>query len=371
MPSNIEISNYLALMVKKQASDLFFTVGAPVSMSIDGHIHPVGHDALDTSTCRSLIYSLLNDDQIKRFETELELNMAVTFKGIGRFRVSVYRQKGESAMVLRYIKDKVPSVAELGLPQSLQSLIMEKSGLILIVGATGSGKSTTLATMIDYRNTNYRGHIVSIENPIEFIHAHKKSLVDQREVGLDTLSYDDALTNVLREAPDVIVIGEIREQSAMQHALHYSETGHVCLSTLHASNSTQALERIMNFFPHTARANLLQDMSFHLKAIVAQRLVKAVDGGRVPAVEILLNTPFIADLIAEGRIGEIHDAMHRGQLDGMQTFDQSLYELVSSGQITAEEAMGHADSKNNLSLQLRLENSGNVSAPDSGLRLQD
>lgn len=371
MSSNAEISDYLALMVKKQASDLFVTVGAPVSMSIDGQLHPVGHEPLDTASGRSLVYSLLSDDQIKRFETDFELNMAVTFAGIGRFRVSVYRQKGEVAMVLRHIKDKVPSVAELGLPESLQSLIMEKAGLILIVGATGSGKSTTLATMIDYRNTNYRGHIVCIENPIEFIHTHKKSLVDQREVGLDTRTYDDALANVLREAPDVIVIGEVREQSAMQHALHYSETGHVCLTTLHASNASQALERIMNFFPHTSRANLLQDLSFHLKAIVAQRLVKAVDGGRVPAVEILLNTPFIADLIAEGRLGEIHDAMNRGHLDGMQTFDQALYELVHSGRITAEEAMKHADSKNNLALQLRLENSGKTVAPESDLRLQD
>jgi twitching motility protein PilU len=248
---------------------------------------------------------------------------------------------------------------------------MENTGLILIVGATGSGKSTTLATMIDYRNSNFRGHIVCIEDPIEYIHTHKKSLVDQREVGLDTKSYDDALVNVLREAPDVIVIGEIREQSAMQHALHYAETGHVCLSTLHASNAFQALERIVNFFPHTSRANLLQDLSFHLKAIVAQRLVKAVDGGRVPAVEVLLNTPYIADLIAEGRIGEIHDAMQRGDLDGMQTFDQALYGLVHSGRITLEEALSHADSKNNLALQLRLENRGGGTGSGGELRIQD
>ncbi len=365
-----DISAYLGLMVRKGASDLFFTVGAPVGMSIDGVIHPVGHDSLDSKACHTLVYSILSDDQIRIFERDFELNIALSFQNIGRFRVNVYRQKGEVAMVLRYIKDNVPSFAELGLPMMLSDLIMEKSGLVLVVGATGSGKSTTLAAMIDYRNIHSRDHIVCIEDPIEFVHSHKKSLVDQREVGLDTRSYADALTNVLREAPNVVMIGEIRERETMQHALHYAETGHLCLSTLHANNAFQTLERITNFFSADAHAGILTDLSQHLRAIVAQRLVRAAGEGkgRVAAVEVLLNSPFIADLIGEGRFGEIHDAMVRGQLDGMQTFDQALYQLVNSGAVTAEEALGHADSRNNLALQLRLERG--TAGPDSHLSLK-
>ncbi len=350
-----DISNYLALMVKNGASDIFFTCGAPISLSIDGVIRPVGHEVLDSLGCRQLIYSVLSDDQIKEFEENFELNMGISFKGIGRFRANVFRQKGEVAMVLRHVKDKVPSVKELGLPKVLQQLIAEKSGLVLVVGATGSGKSTTLATMIDYRNTHSQSHIITIENPIEFIHQHKKSLVDQREVGLDTRSYDQALENVLREAPNVIVIGEIRDAAAMKHALHYSETGHLCLSTLHASNALQAFERIMNFFPHDAHQSVRMDLSQHLKGIVAQRLIRKKGGGRVPAVEVLINSPYISELIKDGRFSEMRDAMARSEGEGMITFDEALLELVHAELIEPEEALKHADSRNNLALKLRLE----------------
>jgi len=351
----MDITAYLKLMVTKDASDLFFSVGAPANIKIQGETKPVSQDPLTSADVRSLAYSVLNDDQIAAYEGSLELNMAISFKELGRFRVNVYRQRGETAMVIRYIKSKIPSIESLGLPTILQSLIMEKQGLILVVGATGSGKSTTLASMINYRNENETGHILSIEDSIEFIHAHKKSVVDQREVGLDTLSYHEALKNALREAPDVIVVGEIRDRETMRHALHYAETGHVCLSTLHANNSNQALERIINFFPDTAHHGLLMDLSQHLRAIVSQRLVQGKEGNRVPAVEIMLNTSYISELIEDSRIGEIKDAMEQGKLGGMQTFDQSLYALYKEGRIDADEALRNADSKNNLRLRLRLE----------------
>ena len=261
-------------------------------------------------------------------------------------------------MVIRYIKSKIPSISSLGLPAILESLIMEKQGLILVVGATGSGKSTTLAAMINYRNKNQTGHILTIEDPIEFIHEHKKSVVDQREVGLDTLSYQEALKNALREAPDVIVVGEIRDRETMSHALHFAESGHVCLSTLHANNANQALERIINFFPDTAHHGLLLDIAQHLKAIISQRLLKGRDGNRVPAVEVMLNTPYISELIEESKVSEIKDAMEQGELSGMQTFDQSLYNLYKAGVIDIDEALQNADSRNNLRLRLRLEEPG-------------
>jgi twitching motility protein PilU len=269
--------------------------------------------------------------------------------------VNVFRQRGDIAMVIRYIKSKIPSIESLGLPEILKDLIMEQQGLILVVGSTGSGKSTTLASMINYRNENKTGHILTIEDPIEFIHEHKKSVVDQREVGLDTLSLSEALMNALREAPDVIVVGEIRDRETMRHALHYAETGHLCLSTLHANNANQTMERIINFFPDTAHHGLLLDLGQHLRAIISQRLINGIDGKRAPAVEIMLKTPFIAELIEENRVSEIKDAMEQGTLAGMQTFDQSLYKLYKDGKITMDEALRNADSRNNLRLRLRLE----------------
>ena len=354
----MDISAYLQLMVEKDASDLFFSAGAPVNIKLQGESHPVGNTPLSPTDVHDVAWSILNNEQNAAFERDLELNLAISVAKLGRFRVNVFRQRGETAMVVRYIKSKIPSIDELGLPEILKQLIMEKQGLILVVGSTGSGKSTTLASMINYRNENRAGHILTIEDPIEFVHEHKKSVVDQREVGLDTHSYEEALKNAMREAPDVIVIGEIRAQETMRHALHYAETGHVCLSTLHANNANQTLERIINFFPDTAHQALLLDVAQHLKAIISQRLIPGIKGKRVPAVEILLNTPFISELIEKSRINEIKDAMEQGKFAGMQTFDQSLYMLFKEGKITVDEALQHADSRNNLRLRLRLEDPG-------------
>ncbi len=352
----MDISVYLQLMVEKDASDLFFSVGAPVNIKIQGDTRAVGDKALSSKDARDLAYALMNDTQAAAYEGNLELNMAVSVEKLGRFRVNVYRQRGETAMVIRYIKSRIPSIEQLGLPEILKQLIMEKQGLVLVVGATGSGKSTTLASMVEYRNSNRTGHILTIEDPIEFIHEHKMSVVDQREVGLDTLSYQEALKNALREAPDVIVIGEIRDRDTMRHALHFAETGHVCLSTLHANNANQTMERIINFFPDTAHHGVLLDISQHLRAIISQRLILGVDGRRLPAVEIMLNTPFISELIGDGRIGEIKDAIEQGAFNGMQTFDQCLYKLHKEGKISMESALQYADSRNNLRLKFRLEN---------------
>jgi twitching motility protein PilU len=360
----MDITNYLKLMVDHDASDLFFSVGAHANIKIEGHTRSVGKETLTSKDLRTLAYSIMSDDQVVAFEENLELNMAISMEGLGRFRVNIYRQRGDIAMVIRYIRNKIPSIESLGLPPILEKLIMEKQGLILVVGSTGSGKSTTLASMINYRNENRHGHILTIEDPIEFVHEHKKSVVDQREVGLDTRSYAEALKNALREAPDVIVVGEIRDRETMRHAIHFAETGHVCLSTLHANNANQTMERVINFFPDTAHHGLLMDLSQHLRAIISQRLIPGINSKRVPAVEIMLNTPYIAELIADARIDGIKDAMTQGELEGMQTFDQSLYKLYKDGKITAEDALRNADSRNNLRLRLRLENPKDFAVED-------
>jgi len=360
----MDITNYLKLMVDHDASDLFFSVGAHANIKIEGHTRSIGKETLSSKDLRTLAYSIMSDDQVVAFEENLELNMAISMEGLGRFRVNIYRQRGDIAMVIRYIRNRIPSIESLGLPPILEKLIMEKQGLILVVGSTGSGKSTTLASMVNYRNENRHGHILTIEDPIEFVHEHKKSVVDQREVGLDTRSYAEALKNALREAPDVIVVGEIRDRETMRHAIHFAETGHVCLSTLHANNANQTLERVINFFPDTAHHGLLMDLSQHLRAIISQRLIPGINSKRVPAVEIMLNTPYIAELIADARIDDIKDAMTQGELEGMQTFDQSLYNLHKEGKITAEDALRNADSHNNLRLRLRLENPKDFAVED-------
>jgi twitching motility protein PilU len=368
----MDITPYLKLMVDRNASDLFFYVGAPVHIKIGGVVRPVGNKPIAAGGVREIAYSVMRDEQIKDFEHAWEANFAIPLQGIGRYRANVFRQRGEVAMVIRYVKGEIPAVEELGLPPLLKQLVMEKRGLILLVGATGSGKSTTLAAMIDYRNSNAPGHILTIEDPIEFTHSHKKSVVGQREIGIDTHSYESALKNALREAPDVILIGEVRDRETMKFALSYAETGHLCLSTLHSNNSNGALERIVNFFPEDARAQLLMDLSLNLRAIVSQRLIRGLNGGLVPAVEVLLNTPYIADLIQKGKIDYVKDAMEQGTEAGMQTFDQALFKLYKEGKISKEEAIKNADSRNNVGLQIRLsEGISQQGADKAGLALEE
>ena len=354
----MELTSLLAQMVEANASDLFISVGAPPLVKVEGRTRELSSGAIDPATAHELCYSVMNDEQTKTYESELELNLAVDMKHVGRFRINVFRQRGEPALVARFVKTKIPKLDALGLPPVLLDLVTEQRGLILVVGATGTGKSTTLAAMLDHRAQEREGHILTVEDPIEFIYQHKKSLVNQREVGIDTLSYANALKNAMREAPDVILIGEIRDQQTMQHAINYAQTGHLCLSTLHANNANKALDRIVNFFPHESQQQIMQDLALHLKAIVSQRLVIGVDGKRVPAVEVMLNTPYIADLIERGKVDTIKEAMEKAMVQGCQTFDNALYDLWRTGRISEDEALKHADSKNNLGLKLRLESKG-------------
>ncbi|OOZ35775.1 PilT/PilU family type 4a pilus ATPase [Solemya velesiana gill symbiont] len=351
----MELIPYLKLMVQKNGSDLFFSTGAPPNIKAEGRTAPIGETPLGTGAVQTLAYSIMSDDQVSEFERTMECNLAISIGGLGRFRVNVFRQRGDVAMVIRYIKGKIPKIEELNLPTMLKDLIMMPRGLILVVGSTGSGKSTTLASMIDHRNESATGHILTIEDPVEFLHTHKKSVVDQREVGLDTMSYEVALKNAMREAPDVILIGEIRDRATMQHAIAYAETGHLALSTLHANNANQVLDRIINFFPDTAHHQLYLDLSLNLKAVISQRLVKTKDGKRTPAVEIMALSAFVSELIQKGDIHAVKEAMEQGSQRGMQTFDQALFTLYKEGTITLEEALANADSRNNLSLKIRLD----------------
>ena len=350
----MDIIPYLKLMAEKNASDLFFSTGTTVNVKIEGVTQPIGKKILERGDVEHLAYSIMSDNQTKDFESDLEMNLAISAKDVGRFRVNVYRQRGEVAMVVRYIKSDIPSIESLNLPLILKDLILEKNGLILVVGSTGSGKSTSLASMVDHRNSNMTGHILTIEDPIEFIHQHKKSVVDQREIGLDTLSYGNALKNAMREAPDVILIGEIRDRETMQQAIAYAETGHLCLSTLHANNAYQSLERVVNFFDESFHNQLFDDLSINLRAVISQRLLVGKDGKRVAAVEIMLNSPYISDLIQKGEIEKIRDAMEQSGDRGLQTFDDSIYKLYVDGKVSLEEALKNADSKNNLQIKIRL-----------------
>jgi twitching motility protein PilU len=336
------------LMAEKQASDMFFAAAAPIQIKINGVVMAVNSQVLDPAAVKTIAYELMSELQIKAFEKNLEMNFGVGRAELGSFRVNVFRQRGAVAMVIRFVKPDIPSIEDLKLPPILKELVMEKLGMILIVGATGCGKSTTLASMIDYRNSTRTGHILTIEDPMEFTYKHKKSIVNQREVGMDTASYENALVNAMREAPDLLMIGEIRDRPTLQSALLFAQTGHLCLSTLHANNSYHAMNRIINLFPREARESLLADLAISLKCVISQRLVRATSGGRIPAVEVMLNTAHIADLIKKGKIDEIKDAMEQSMAPGSQTFEQALSNLYSSGEITLEDALANSDSATNL-----------------------
>ena len=350
----MDFKAYLRTMVEKDASDLYLSSGAPASAKLDGTLQPLEETKLTTEQVKEIAYTVMDSEQIAEFEHKPEMNLAISEEGIGRFRVNIFRQRNSISLVIRNIKTDIPNWELLGLPSILTNVVMEKRGLVLFVGATGSGKSTSLASLIDYRNTNTAGHIITIEDPVEFVHSHKKSIVNQREVGVDTDSYEDALKNTLRQAPDVILIGEIRDRDTMEHALAFAETGHLAISTLHANNANQALDRIINFFPEDRRNQLLLDLSLNLRAFVSQRLIKTTDGKRAAAVEILLGTPLVQDMIRRGDIHEIKEVMQKSESLGMQTFDRALYKLVEAGRISADEALKNADSPNNLRLTLSL-----------------
>jgi twitching motility protein PilU len=342
-------------MVERNASDLFVTAGARPTIKVDGTLKPLTKDSLKPSQSRALVYSTMNDKQLAEFEGTNECNFAISAPGLGRFRVSAFQQRNSAGMVLRKIDDYIPSLEELNLPLILQDLSMTKRGLILFVGGTSTAKSTSLASMIDYRNTNHRGHIITIEDPIEYVHDHKQSIITQREVGIDTESFDVALKNTLRQAPDVILMGEIRTRETMQHGLVFAETGHLTLATLHANNANQALDRIISFFPPEHHAQMWMDLSLNLKAIIAQQLLPRKDGkGRRAAIEVLINTPLMSDLIRKGEVHEIKEVVKKSTNLGMQTFDQALFELYRDGEVTYEVALNHADSPNDLRLMIKL-----------------
>ncbi|MHB1229334.1 MAG: PilT/PilU family type 4a pilus ATPase [Halothiobacillus sp.] len=354
-----QAANYVQGLLRKavdlDASDLFVTVGAPPSAKINGEIVHLSETGLSTNHTQMLVRSIMNDKQVAAFEETREANFAISLPGVARFRVNAFMQRGSVGMVLRLIRSDVPKFAELLLPKILEDISMTKRGLVIFVGATSSGKSTSLASMLDYRNENSAGHIVTIEDPIEYVHRHKGCLVTQREVGVDTDSFESALKNTLRQAPDVILIGEIRDRETMDHAVAFAETGHLCLSTLHANNTNQALDRIINFFPEERRHQLLMDLSLNLKSVISQRLLRKEDGvGRVPAVEVLINTPLIGDLIFKGDVHEIKEVMKRSREHGMQTFDQALLDLYDSGLVSYQEALRNADSQNDLRLSIKL-----------------
>src|SRR5262245_2536653 len=336
------------LMAEKQASDLFFTVGAPIQIKINGVVMPINSQVLDPEQCKKICYELMTEAQVKEFETTQEMNFAQSGGDLGNFRVNIFRQKSTVAMVIRFVKPDVPPIESLGLPPILKEIIMEKLGLILVVGATGSGKSTTMASMIDYRNSLKTGHILTIEDPIEFAFKHKKSIVNQREVRVDTHSYQNALVSAMREAPDLLMLGEIRDQPTLQTALLFAQTGHLCMSTLHANNSYNALNRIINFFPREARESLQADLAIALRAVISQRLVRTTDNKRIPAVEVLLNTKHIQELIKTGEIGQIKDALEHSLAPGSQSFEQALFYLINTGKVSVEEAMANSDSPTNL-----------------------
>jgi twitching motility protein PilU len=335
-------------MVEKQASDLFFVTGAPPNMKTQGLTTAIAKKPFKAGQVHKLAYSLLNDEQVRDFEINREMNLGFTLTDVGRFRVNIFVQRSEVSMVIRYIKWDIPGIDELGLPPVLKEIVMNNTGLVLVVGSTGSGKSTTLASMLNHRNMNAGGHILTIEDPIEFVFRHNQSIVSQREVGIDTLSYENALREALREAPEVIMIGEARDSETMKAAINFADTGHLCLTTLHAVNSNQAMDRIMNMFPSDMREQLLMDLSLNLKAVISQRLVPGMGGKLACAVEIMMNTPYISELLRDGNFNEIKEIMEKGETAGMQTFDQSLFNLYKADTISIKSALAYADSSTNL-----------------------
>ena len=351
----MEIEKLLRLMVEKSASDLFITAGMPPSIKVNGKVLPVTKATLSPEQAREMVLSVMNDEQRKEFVSTKELNFAVSARGVGRFRASAFYQRNLAGMVLRRIETRIPTPEDLRLPEIIKQLALSKRGLVVFVGATGTGKSTSLAAMIGHRNRHTTGHIISIEDPIEFMHQHNKCIVTQREVGIDTASFEAALKNTLRQAPDVILIGEVRSRETMEHAIAFAETGHLVLCTLHANNANQALDRIIHFFPEERHDQLFMDLSLNLRGIVAQQLIPTPDGrGRRACIEVLLNTPLVADLIRKREVHKIKELMARSRELGMQTFDQALYELYAEGSITYEDALAHADSSNDLRLMIKL-----------------
>jgi twitching motility protein PilU len=354
MESAVELQEYFKSMVETEASDLYLTVARPAMFRVDGKIRAADDHVFSPPELVTLAQSIMNEKQRREFAETMEMNMATSLPGVARFRVNIFQQRGSVGMVIRRIKADVMSVDELGLPSILNDIVMTKRGLVLVVGATGSGKSTSLAAMIDYRNSNEAGHIITIEDPIEFVHRHKQSIVTQREVGFDTHSFQAALKNTLRQAPDVILIGEIRDTETMEAAITFAETGHLCLGTLHSNNANQAIERIMNFFPMERHAQIYLQLSLNLRAIVSQRLIRSLDGKRVAALEILMDTPRIRDLVKKGDVDILKEAMEQGVQEGCQTFDQALFNFYKDGMISLEQALINADSTNNLRLKIKL-----------------
>jgi twitching motility protein PilU len=350
----MQFIDLLKMIVERDGSDLYLSTAAPASMKINGRLIAVTDYAYNQGDIKKIAYGLMDEAQIARFESKPEMNLALSESGVGRFRVNIFRQRSDIAMVVRVIKTQIPNFKDLGLPETLTKLVMEKRGLVLFVGATGSGKSTSLASLMDYRNTNSAGHIITIEDPVEFVHRHKKSIVNQREVGMDTDSYEDALENTLRQAPDVILIGEIRSRETMEHAIAFAETGHLCLSTLHANNANQALDRIINFFPEERHKQLFLDLALNLRGIVSQRLIPTIDGKRAAAIEVLLGSPRVSDLIKQGKVEEIKEVMEKSENQGMKTFDSALFKLYKDGIVNLENALSNADSRNNLRLKIKL-----------------
>jgi len=354
----VDIKLLLRLMAEKNASDLFFSTGAPPHMKIEGVSTPMGSGPLPPGAIKDIAYKLMDAQQIKDFEENWEANFALAADGVGRFRVNVFKQRGEVGIVMRHIKTNIPALETLKLPPIVKNLIMERVGLVLVCGPTGSGKSTSLASLLDYRNRRETGHILTIEDPIEFLHDHKMSIVDQREIGVDTKSFHNALKNAMREAPDVILIGEIRDSEAMEYALNYAQTGHLVLATIHGNNCRQVLDRIRNLFPQDMRGHVMKELSSVLKGIISQRLVRGIGGLRVPAVEIMMMAPDINEIIQRGYLEDLPKAIEKNYVDGMRTFDQSLFDLYKANLITKDDALHYAESKTDLSLRMRLGEAG-------------